>query len=117
MHPLRSVLMALTERTDVAGVVAVSDDGLVVEASLPAALDPDALAALATSVARSVRSLCDAAQAGPWTQAVVESTLGALVVQPLPSGGVLLVLAAEDGDLGTLLYDVRRHAPALESLL
>jgi predicted regulator of Ras-like GTPase activity (Roadblock/LC7/MglB family) len=117
MQPLRSVLMALAERSDVAGVVVVSDDGLVVEASLPSALDADALAALATSVARSVASLSDSARGGRWTQAVVESSRGALVVQPLPSGGLLLVLAAEDGDLGVLLYDVRRHAPALESLL
>jgi hypothetical protein len=35
----------------------------------------------------------------------------------LPSGGILLVLAAPEGDLGTLLYDLRRHSPALVSLL
>lgn len=117
MQPLRSVLMALSERPDVAGVVVVSDDGLVVEASLPAGLDPEELAALATSTARSLNSLSDAAHTGPWAQAAVESGRGALVVQRLPSGGILLVLAAEDGDLGTLLYDLRRHAPALVSLL
>lgn len=117
MQPLRSVLMALAERPDVAGVVVVSDDGLVVEASLPAPLDAEELAALATGTARSVSGLSDAAKTGPWAQAAVESGLGALVVQRLPSGGILLVLAAPDGDLGTLLYDLRRHAPALVSLL
>lgn len=117
MQPLRSVLMALADRPDVAGVVVVSDDGLVVEASLPAALDAEELAALATGAARSVGGLCDAAQSGPWVQAAIESSHGALVVQRLPSGGILLVLAAAEGDLGTLLYDLRRHAPALVSLL
>lgn len=117
MPPLRSVLLALAERPDVAGVIVVSDDGLVVEASLPAVLDAEELAALATSAARSVNSLGEAAQAGPWMQVAVESDRGTLVVQRLPSGGILLVLAAEDGDLGTLLFDLRRHAPALVSLL
>jgi predicted regulator of Ras-like GTPase activity (Roadblock/LC7/MglB family) len=117
MQPLRSVLLALCERPDVAGVVVVSDDGLVVEASLPAALDAEELSALATSAARSVSALSAAAQTGAWTQAAVESGHGAFVVQRLPPGGILLVLAAADGDLGTLLYDLRRHAPALVSLL
>ena len=117
MQPLRSVLMALSDRPDVAGVVVVSDDGLVVEASLPTGLDAEELAALATSSARSVASLTGAARGGEWLQAAVESAAGALVLQRLPSGGILLVLAAEDGDLGNLLHDLRRHAPALTSLL
>ena len=117
MQPLRSVLLALSERPDVAGVVVVSDDGLVVEASLPPALDAEELAALATSAARSLGGLSDAARAGAWQQSVVESAGGALALQRLPTGGILVVLAAAEGDLGNLLYDLRRHAPALVSLL
>lgn len=117
MQPLRSVLVALSDRPDVSGVVVVSDDGLVVEASLPAGLDAEALAALATGAARNVGGLSDAAQTGTWSQLTVEGGHGALVLQRLPTGGILLVLAARDGDLGNLLYDLRRHAPALVSLL
>ncbi|MGH7593220.1 MAG: roadblock/LC7 domain-containing protein [Gemmatimonadales bacterium] len=117
MQPLRSVLMALSERPDVAGVVVVSDDGLVVEASLPQVLDAEELAALATNATRSVNGLSGAAGTGTWAQATVEGELGSLIVQRLPSGGILLVLAASDGDLGTLLYELRRHVPALVSLL
>ena len=117
MQPLRSVLLALADRADVAGVVVVSDDGLVVESSLPVGIDPEELAALATSAVRGITALGLAAQTGTLAQAAIDGSHGALVVQRLPAGGILLVLAAVDGDLGTLLYDVRRHAPALMSLL
>lgn len=117
MQPLRSVLTAFAERPDVAGAVLVSDDGLVVEANAPAGLDIEELSALATSAARSLAALCAAARVGGVDQTVVDATSGTLVLQRLPTGALLIVLAAPDGDLGQLLYDVRRHAPALVSLL
>ena len=117
MQPLRSVLMALVDRPDVAAVVIVSDDGLVVESDLPQGLDPEELAALATSAGRAITALGEAARAGSIEQAAVECSHGTLVLQRLPTGATLLVLAAEAGDLGALLYDLRRHAPALVSLL
>jgi predicted regulator of Ras-like GTPase activity (Roadblock/LC7/MglB family) len=109
--------MALAERPDVTGAVVVSDDGLVVESSLAGGLDPDELAALATTAGRAIASLCDASQIGDLIQSAIDCTLGLLILQRLPSRATLLVLAAPDGDVGVLLYDLRRHAPALVSLL
>ena len=117
LQPLRSVLLALADRPDVAAVVVVSDDGLVVEANLPPGLDADELAALTTSAGRAMSALGEAARSGQLAQATVECQRGTVVLQRLPSGATLLVLAAADGDLGTLLYELRRHAPALVPLL
>lgn len=117
MQPLRSVLMAFVDRPDVAAVVVVSDDGLVVESHLPEGLDAEELAALSTSAGRAITALGEAARSGSLAQAAVECSHGTLVLQRLPSGATLLVLAADSGDLGGLLYDLRRHAPALTSLL
>lgn len=117
MQPLRSVLMALVDRPDVAAVVVVSDDGLVVESNLTPGLDAEELAALATSAGRAISTLGEAARSGELAQATVECSHGTLVLQRLPSGATLLVLAADAGDLGALLYDLRRHAPALVPLL
>lgn len=117
MQPLRSVLAALADRPDATAAMVVSDDGLVVEASLPGGLDPDELAALAISAGRAIAALGAASQSGDPVQVVVDCTLGALVLQRLPSRATLLVLADANADLGALLYDLRRHAPALVSLL
>lgn len=116
MQPLRSVLMAFADRPDVAGAVVVSDDGLVVETALAADLDPEELSALATGAVRSLTALAEAAHRGPAAQVVVDGDRGAVILQRLPAG-VLVVLAAEHGDLGRLLYDLRRHTPALLSYL
>ena len=117
MQPLRSVLVALAERPEVAGVAVVSDEGLIVEAALPATLDPDAVAAHAVSVLRHLASLGGAVCHGAPRQVVVEGTAGVLVLHRLPGGATLLVLAAPSEDLGILLNDLRRHAPALEQLI
>jgi len=117
MQPLRSVLQALAERPDVAGALVTSDEGLVVESSLEPTIDGDELAALATAAARSLDALAAAAGGGDPVQTAVDGTLGTLVLQRLPTGGILVVVAAQDADLGALFYDLRRHAPALEALL
>ena len=117
MQPLRSVLMALAERPDVAAAVVVSDDGLVVESSLSPDLDAEELAALTTTAGRAIAALGMAARMGDLSQAAMDCARGVLILQRLPSGATLLVLAAQDSDLGALLYDLRRHAPALVSLL
>lgn len=117
MPPLRSILAALADRPDVAGVALVSDEGLVVEAVLPAGVDADAAAALAATAVRALRGLGDAVGHGAGRSAVVEGATGALVLERLPSGATLLLLAADDGDLGALLYDLRRHLPALLPLV
>jgi predicted regulator of Ras-like GTPase activity (Roadblock/LC7/MglB family) len=117
MQPLRSVLLALADRPEVAGVAVVSDEGLMVESALPADLDPDAVAAHAVSVVRYLASLSGAVALGAPRQVVVEGTLGALVLHRLPGGATLLVLAAPGDDLGVLLNDLRRHATVLDQLV
>ncbi len=115
--PLRSVLQALAERPDVAGVVVVSDEGLVVESVLPAGLDREAIAALGATALRSLASLGEATALGAPDDVVLEAPGGALVLQRLPgSTASLVVLAADHGDLGTLLYELRRHRAAIASL-
>jgi predicted regulator of Ras-like GTPase activity (Roadblock/LC7/MglB family) len=116
MLPLRSVIAALAERPGVLGALVLSDDGLVVEASLAAPLDAEAIAALASNAARGLSALSDATGVGSGLQVVADGDAGAWVMQRLPSGATLLVLAATQGDLGALLYDIRRHAPALATL-
>jgi predicted regulator of Ras-like GTPase activity (Roadblock/LC7/MglB family) len=117
MQPLRSILLALADRPEVAGVAVVSDEGLIVESALPPALDPDAVAAHAVTVMRHLESLGGAIGQGHPRQVVSEGANGVVVLHRLPGGATLLVLAAPDGDLGTLLHDLRRHAPALEQLI
>lgn len=115
--PLRTVLQAVAERPEVDGAVIVSDEGLVVDAVLPPTLEQDAVAALAATAFRALNALGEAAAVGPPADVVIESPRGTIVLHRLPGRGALVVLASEEGDLGTLLYELRRHGPALSAVV
>jgi hypothetical protein len=50
-------------------------------------------------------------------QVVVDAPGGVLAVQRLAGSTSLVVFAADSGDLGALLYELRRHGPALAPLV
>ncbi len=116
MTALRSVLAALAERPDVAGAAVMSDEGLVIAASLPDSLDADAVAAFTVSAHRAIEALSGTVAHGAVDEAVVSSADGAMVLVRLGAGATLLLLASADGDLGALLHEVRRHGPTLAGL-
>ncbi len=117
MQPLRFLLSALIDRPEVAGAAVVSEEGLVIEASLPAAVDRDAIAALAATALRHLTVLSESLAQGALHQLLLENADGVTAVVRLPSHALLIVLAAPDADLGQLFYELRRHLPALTPLV
>jgi predicted regulator of Ras-like GTPase activity (Roadblock/LC7/MglB family) len=95
----------------------VSDEGLLVDAVLPEGMEVEAIAALAATAYRTLHGLATALQHGALAQVVIESEHGVVVLCPLTASSTLLVLAASDAELGELLYDLRRHGPALAELV
>jgi hypothetical protein len=114
---LRQVLAALAARPDADGAMVVSDEGLVIEAALPSGLDPETIAALAATAQRGLAALGEALGHGAPGDVVLDGPEGTAVICRLPRGASLVVLAAPDGELGRLLHDLRRHAPALTELV
>lgn len=118
MPALHDVLIALAARPDVAGVLVLSDEGLVIDSALtPGATEPEAAAALAATAQRALVGLGEAVGHGTPREVIIDAPGGTTVLRRLPSGATLLVLAAREGDLGALLYDLRRHGPALTELV
>jgi predicted regulator of Ras-like GTPase activity (Roadblock/LC7/MglB family) len=119
MPALHDVLVALADRPDVAGVLVVSDEGLVIDAATRPGtrVEAEAAAALAATAQRSLAGLGEALGHGAPREVVIDAAGGTAVLQRLPSGATLLVIAAGEGDLGQLLHDLRRHGPALRELV
>jgi predicted regulator of Ras-like GTPase activity (Roadblock/LC7/MglB family) len=115
--PLREVLAALAGRPDAAGALVVSDEGLVIDAVLPVELEADTIAALAATAQRTLAGLGEALGHGAPGDVVLDGPTGTTIICRLPAGASLLVLASDGADLGQLLYDLRRHAPALTELV
>lgn len=121
MTGLSEVVRALAARDGVERVVVVSSDGLPVEqaggeAAHPAA-DVEALAALAATLVQHAARLGQSAGRGELGTAVLEYDGGVVLASRANAGVWLLVLIRADVNLGPLLYDLRRHRPAIAALL
>lgn len=117
MATLGSLLDSLSARPDIAGTVVVSDEGLVVHSNLEPGPEADAVAALAATALRSLVPLGQALGHGELRQMVMEGESGATVLQRLPSGATLVVLASDQGDLGEVLFHLRQQLPSLSELV
>ena len=114
---LRTLIEGLAARPEVTGVALVSTEGLLIDHTLPATLDGDALAALAITVLRQMHELGSAAGRGSAASAVIEFEGGPAIVGSMEAGSSLVVLAKADADLGDLLYLIRRYRPAVADAL
>jgi uncharacterized protein len=114
---LRTLIEGLAARPEVTGVALISTEGLLIDDALPASLDGDALAALATTVLRQFHELGSAAGRGPAASAVIEFQGGPAIIGAMEGGSALVVLARPEADLGDLLYLIRRYRPAVADAL
>jgi predicted regulator of Ras-like GTPase activity (Roadblock/LC7/MglB family) len=111
------MVQGLAARPDVDAVVVLSSDGLPIDSAGRATVDADAVAALAATLANGARRLGEAAECTDLSGSVVEYGDRLAVLRPLGSEGHLFILAARTTNIGSLLFDLRRDAPALATLL
>lgn len=116
MSSLAAAVRTLASRADVAGIVVLSDEGLVVGAELPPGLEPETIAALAATAQRALASLGTALGQGVATQIVLDAADGTTILTRLPAGASVLALAADGAELGDLLHALRQHSPVLADL-
>ena len=117
MASLTEVVRGLAQRTGVEGVLVLSGDGLPIEHASRGSFDPESLAALTATLVQYAGRLGTGAGRGGLSTAVVEFERGLLIVSQIGAGDCLAILVAPDADVGSLLYDLRQHRPALTALL
>ncbi len=117
MAGLRDVVQGLAARPDVDAVVVLSSDGLPIDSAGRAALDADAISALAATFANGARRLGEAVECVGLGGTVVEFDQRLAVLRPLGQEGHLFILAARETNIGPLLFDLRRDATTLATLL
>jgi predicted regulator of Ras-like GTPase activity (Roadblock/LC7/MglB family) len=117
MPGLRDVVQHLADRDGVEAVVVVSGDGLTIDHATRSGLDADALAAMIPALKQTAGQVGAAASGGDLTSAVLEYGGRLLVLSALNDGNNLLVLTGADTNIGALLYDLRKHRPAIAELL
>ena len=117
MAGLRDVVQGLAARPDVDAVVVLSSDGLPIDSVGRSLVDPEAVAALAATFANGAKRLGEAAECEGLGGTVLEFDQRLALLRPLGTEGHLFILAAKATNIGPLLFDLRRDASTLATLL
>jgi len=117
MPTIRDVVQALGRRQGVKAVIVLGRDGLPIDALSRNGLDSDGVAALIPALVTACGSLGAAAACGPFDSGVVEFEGGMAMVTAVTPDTLLAVLVRPDTNIGALLYEIRKHRPAIAKLL
>jgi len=117
MTGIREVVQGFAGREGVEAVVVVSSDGLPIDQAIQEGLDAEAVAALTATVAQGARRLGQAIDGPGFTTGVLEFESRVVVFSEVGAENLLFLLLAPGINIGPLLYDLRRHGPAIASVL
>ena len=117
MPTIRELVQAIARRSGVDAVVVVGTDGLPIDSVSGDGVDPDSVAALLPSVIRGMGELGGAGGRGDFSTGVLEFDAGLAIVSVLHADAMLVVLVRPETNVGTLLFDLRRHRTAIAGLL
>lgn len=117
MATIRDVVEALSRSNGVDAVVVVGRDGLPIDSRVANGVDAESVAAMLPSAIKQMAQLGDAGGRGDFTTAVLEFGRGLAIVAVLNAEALLIVLVQPATNVGALLFDLRRHRPAIAGLL
>src|SRR5262245_7718370 len=116
MTGLAEVLRGLAARDGVQGAVLLSGEGLPIEYA-GTGFEAETVAALTATLSQYAGKLGDGADRGQLRLAVLDFARGPIVLSRAGTSDWLAILTIPETDMGSLLYDLRQHGPALAGLL
>lgn len=117
MPTIHDLVRAIAQRDGVEAVVMLGRDGLLIEGHVTRDLDREHLAALTPGIVSAADALGRAAGRGSTVTTVIEFDRGMGIVASVSPDALLLVLAHSSANVGSLLYDLRRHRANIASLV
>lgn len=117
MATIREVVDALSRSSGVDAVVVVGRDGLPIDSRTANGVDAESVAALLPSAITHMAQLGDAGGRGAFNTAVLEFGSGLAIVAVLNADALLIMLVQPATNVGSLLFDLRRHRTAIAGLL
>jgi len=117
MSTIRDLVSALRQRDGVDAAIVLGRDGLLIDGATSTPLDPDGLAAHVPAMALAAMDLGRATQRGDFGLMVLEYRGGNVVVAALSRDVYLLIVLQPSADLGSLVYELRRHRTQLSALV
>ena len=116
MPTIRDLTVTIRQRPGIEAVIVLGRDGLLIDSQCAASLDAEGLAARVPRIVASADEIGMTTGKGAALTALVEHENGYAVVSSVGDDALLCVLTARTADLGSLLYDVRRHRESISRL-
>lgn len=117
MPTIRDVVQALAQRRGVKAAIVLGRDGLPIDSASKNGLDPEGVAAVVPALVTACGTVGGAAACGAFESGVVEYDGGIALVTAVTPETLLVVVVAPQTNIGSLLYEIRRHRPAIAKLL
>lgn len=116
MPTIRDLTVAIRQREGIEAVVVLGRDGLLIDSQSGSNLDAEGLAARVPGIVASADEIGMTTGHGATLMAIIEQENGYAVVSSVGDDALLCVLTSRSADLGSLLYDVRRHRESIARL-
>ncbi len=116
MPTIRDLTVAIRRRPGIEAVVVLGRDGLLIDSQATIDLDAEGLAARVPGIVASADEIGVTTGKGPMRIALIEQENGFAIVSSVGDDALLCVLTTPSADLGSLLYEVRRHRESIARL-
>lgn len=116
MPTIRDLTVAIRQRPGIEAVVVLGRDGLLIDSQSTLNLDAEGLAARVPGIVAAADEIGTTTGNGAMRIALIEHEQGYAIVSSLGDDALLCVLTSPAADLGSLLYDVRRHRESIARL-
>ena len=113
---MQAILRKINKIPGVRGTMILGEDGFIVASDLSGNDDPNALGAVASTVASTVNGALERMRHGRLARFVMNGSRGGLVLQPVQSL-VLLTLVSKDANMGMVLVELKNAAGELVETL
>jgi len=117
MPTIRDVVQALSRRPGVQAAIVLGRDGLPIDSSVRDGVDVEGVAALVPPVVAACGALGGASASGDFGAGAVEFAAGTTLVATLTPDALLALVVAPGTNVGSLLYEIRKHRAAIAGLL
>ncbi|HEX9632736.1 MAG TPA: roadblock/LC7 domain-containing protein [Gemmatimonadales bacterium] len=117
MPTIRDVVQALARRRGVKAAIVLGRDGLPIDSASTNGLDSDNVAAVVPALVSACAGVGDAVGCGAFDTGVVEYEGGLALITAVTPDALLALIIDPRINVGSLLFEIRRHRPAIAKLL
>lgn len=113
---MNDILKRINKIPGVRGTMIIGEDGLLVASDLSGDEDPNALAAVASSVGSTVASATTRMETGEFSRCLLKGSKGSVVLLSVREA-ILLTLIRKDANMGMVLVELKDASQELAGLL